>query len=801
MDWGRTIQKLNLDWKFHRGVHGAAWNKGFDDGPWRTVTLPHDWSVEEPFSQDHSSGTGYLPAGTGVYRKHFALTESARGRRVSVTFEGVYNHSQVWCNGYYLGKRPYGYSTFTYDLTDFAAWGGDNVLTVKVDHKDVADSRWFTGSGIYRDVWLTTTDPVHFTENGVFVTTPEVSPTEAVIAVQSWIDNDTAEDAVVSLRTSLRDPEGMVVGESEELLSLKPGSRSEVLQRITVIRPRLWSPETPHLYSVRSQVIKGGREADGIDTPCGVRWFQFDPSRGFSLNGNSMKLKGVCVHHDAGCLGAAVPDPVWRKRLLALKEMGCNAIRTAHNPPSPGLLDLCDQLGFLVMDEAFDEWEGVKNKWSKGHNDYPPQHFGSYEDFPEWGERDLQAMVLRDRNHPSIILWSIGNEIDYPNDPYCHPLFQEATGNNDANKPAAERIYDPNRPSAARLVPLAQRLVRWVKECDTSRPVTAALAFPELSNLTGLAAALDVVGYNYKEQCYRADHETYPDRVIYGSENGGHLEAWRAVEELEHNSGMFVWTGIDYLGEARGWPIRASGAGFLNLAGTRKPRYFFYQSLWSSLPVLFLSTRVQPESHEVSQHRFNLGEPHWNWAHGNKVDVFCLTNADEGELFLNGRSCGIRRLTDSASRFLQWTLDYEPGALSVTARWGAQTRTMALETTSTPLSIVMTADQTTLRADGQEITELEIHLVDAQGRRVQTHPAPVTVSVEGPGRILGLENGDIQDLTPYSSPCRTIHQGRLVAYVRTTTTPGTMTLLARADGLGEAVVRVETLPAQSVATP
>jgi len=404
MSNSRIVQNINLDWKFFRGDEPKAWYKGFDDSSWRNVTLPHDWSVEEAFSQEHSSGTGYLSGGIGWYRKNLALPQKLMGKRVYLTFEGVYNNSQVWCNSYYLGKRPYGYSTFTYDITDFISFGEkDNVISVMVNHKDIADSRWFTGSGIYRDVYITITDHIHIDQYGVFVTTPVASQEQATIAINVRLSNETMKDETIQIQNTLWDSNGKIIDSTMETMILPSETGTEVDQTINVTNPSLWSPDTPYLYSVITEIIKDGEIIDHLSTPVGVRWFELDANKGFFLNGTNMKIKGVCVHHDAGCLGAAVSERVWIRRLKALKEMGCNAIRMSHNPPAPYLLDLCDSMGFLVMDEAFDEWEGVKNKWSTGHNVYPPKHFGYYEDFPQWSELDIKEMVMRDRNHPSII--------------------------------------------------------------------------------------------------------------------------------------------------------------------------------------------------------------------------------------------------------------------------------------------------------------------------------------------------------------------------------------------------------------
>jgi beta-galactosidase len=810
MNQGRNIQKLNLDWKFFRGDEPKAWYKGLDDSGWQNVTLGHDWSVTEPFSREHSSGTGYLPGGIGWYRRTFHLPAEAKGKKVSVTFEGIYNNSQVWCNSFYIGKRPYGYSSFTYDITYFAAFGDvENVICVKVNHKDIADSRWFTGSGIYRNVVLAVMDPVHFDNNGVFITTPEVSREQATVVINTRMSNETETAVDVDIKTSILDEKGNVIAVTQVTIALqsRAGTEAEaeawqgeratagavVKQRLQVPDPRLWSPDTPYLYTVLTEIVKNGKVIDQVYTPVGIRWFSFDADKGFFLNDVNMKIKGVCVHHDAGCLGAAVPEKVWIRRLESLKEMGCNAIRMSHNPPAPGLLDLCDRMGFLVMDEAFDEWEGVKNKWSTGHNVYPPKHFGYYEDFPQWGETDIKGMVLRDRNHPSIILWSIGNEVDYPNDPYCHPSFQTMTGNNDANKPAAEREYDPDKPNAERLAVIARRLVRYVKECDTTRPVTAAVAFPELSNLTGYSAALDVVGYNYKEHLYEEDHRKYPDRVTYGSENGSSMEAWNAVRNNDYICAQFIWTGIDYLGEAQGWPVRAAQSGFLNLAGYKKTGYFYRKSLWNSEPMAYLAARKKCEEAPDEGRRRNIGEPHWNWRTGEKIEVICYTNCEEAELFINGKPAGSKRLEDFPQQYLVWEVDFEEGTLCVSAK-NRDGRTSACElvTVTGAQKLAMHADASVLLADGQDMAHLDIQIQDDSGRLVYMANDMIKISLEGPGEILGIENGDVCDLEPYSSRKRKACNGKLLAYVRAKTAVGRIIIRADASGLEPAAVTIDT---------
>ncbi|WP_340025024.1 glycoside hydrolase family 2 TIM barrel-domain containing protein [Paenibacillus sp. FSL K6-1096] len=793
MNESRSKIWLNAVWCFNRGDVSEAWYKGYDDKAWREVTLPHDWAVEADFSKDYSSGSGYLPGGTGWYRKHVVLPDHLEGKRAYLTFEGVYNHSQVWVNSYYLGKRPYGYSTFTYEITDLLAYGGaENIIAVKVNHAETADSRWYTGSGIYRDVYLTLTHDIHVAEYGVFASTAEIGREGAELQVETRILNETGEPAEISVRHTLIDDDGINAGTSVELLPAAGGT--ELSQQVIQVKePKLWSPEAPNMYTLLTEIIWKGATVDEVRTPVGLRSIHFDPAAGFKLNGEALKIKGVCVHHDAGCLGAAVPGDVWVRRLRYLKEMGCNAIRMSHNPPAPVLLDLCDQMGFMVMDEAFDEWEGVKNKWSTGHNVYPPKHFGYYEDFPDWGITDIQEMVQRDRNHPSIIMWSIGNEVDYPNDPYCHPSFQTMTGNNDANKPAEERVYDPNKPNAERLTVIAGRLVQAVKACDKTRPVTAALAYPELANLIGYSDVLDVVGYNYRESLYEKDRSAYPDRVLYGSENSPGLPEWLAVRDNPDICAQFIWTGIDYLGEAHGWPIRASQAGFMDLAGFPKPSYYYRQSLWSDTPMAYLAVRRANEPGISDTGGRSGGGPSWNWEPGERLIVDGYTNLAAAELYLNGKLLGGGRPDESGELLLSWEVTFEPGTLLLTGTdERGRTVKRELHTAAAAEQLKLTADTLQLWANLRDIVHVELEIVDSAGTSVYGAEVPVTVTVEGAGELLGLENGNVQDLEPYRSHTRNTHHGKLLAYIRAGAVSGTIKVTAVAPGLPRAELEIST---------
>mgnify|MGYP000854834166 CR=1 FL=1 len=802
---GRLQKTINRDWMFHRGDCPEAWYRGYDDAPegsaaragaWQAVTLPHDWSVSEPFSPEHSSGGGYLPGGIGWYRGRFALPEECRGKKVWLVFDGVYSHARVWANSHHLGEWPGGYTTFTHDISHAARFGDEeNVIAVRVEHAHTADSRWYTGSGIYRKVSVLVTEPVYIGQYGVFFSTPEADADSARIAIETRVHNETGASASGVIRHTLRDPGGRAVAVLETPCEIPAGESATIAQEGRVEGPALWAPAHPALYTLTTELLVAGAVMDSETQRVGIRTARFTADEGFALNGEPLVLKGVCVHHDAGTLGAAVHPKVWRRRLEALHGAGCNAIRMSHNPHMPELYDLCDELGFLVIDEAFDEWEGPKNKWWQGHNVYPPKLHGYYEDFPAWHERDLSLLVQRDRNHPSVILWSIGNEIDYPNDPYGHPYFQTMTGNNDANKPAEERRYSPDRPNAERLLPLARRLREIVRRWDSTRPVTAAVAFPELSNLTGYCDVLDVVGYNYKEERYGEDHARYPERPLLGSENGGHYAAWRAVRDHPYIAGQFLWTGVDYLGEARGWPVHGSPAGLLTTAGYPKAAYHFRRSLWLDEPVIQLMTSrpLEPDSPLLRglppgarAHVRRLQErPSWSAVPGESIAVTCYTNCPEVELRLNGRPLRTFQLAAfPETGCIETLVPFEPGKLEAVGRAADGTLARStLVTEGAPAALRAQAwGGAALAADGEDLAQIEIQVLDGAGRPVPGATDLLGVIVEGPGVLLALDGGDLADTTPCSSPERRACDGRLIAYVRSTGEAGTVRVHCHARG-------------------
>lgn len=642
---------LTDNWKFYYGDEEEAWFKGFDDSSWDDVMIPHDWSVEAPFSKEYSSGTGYLRGGTGWYRCHFKIPSEYEGKNIRITFDSIYKNSSVWINSYHIGKRPSGYASFSMDISEYVRYGDEeNVIAVRVRHEDIADSRWFTGSGIVKKVTLTISEQVAPAMYGVWLDTrsliDDAGKISARIRISNNIENKTDKDKKVRVRCVLEyDSAKEVSGDvpEEALIELfgeteVPADGMSCLKIDGIVdKPHLWSSDIPNIYKLSTYYsVDGGKFYLVDEQKTGIRVISMDPDKGFACNGVPDKLRGVCVHDDGGVVGSAMTKEIWQRRLELLKKAGCNAIRCAHNPHMPELYDLCDIMGFYVMDEAFDEWENAKNKWSHGHNVYPPRHQGYAEDFIEWHERDLVNMIERDRRHPSVILWSIGNEIDYPNDPYVNPLFKEFTGNNDSGKPAQEMIYNADKPDMKRLAIIAQNLSDIVRKTDTTRPATIAAAFPELSTKLGFIDSLDVVGYNYKEHLYEESHKRFPDKVFLGSENGHGIGQWRAVVNNDYICGQFLWTGIDYLGEAHGWPIHGAYSGLINTAGLPKPEYYKWKSLWTTDPFIKVFTlRPDEEKMEwISRTRS------WNYKKGEKIVIKCyvpIPKKDIAEYGIEGK--------------------------------------------------------------------------------------------------------------------------------------------------------------------
>lgn len=787
-------RKVNFDkgWRFHLGDVRLAKEEEYLDNSWRQLNLPHDWSIEGKFDKNNPAGVGggALPGGIGWYRKTFSLPKSDSGNMIFIDFDGVYMNSSVWINGHYLGNRPYGYSSFRYNLTPFLHYGKrGNVIAVKVDNSKQPNSRWYSGSGIYRNVWLVTTKKVHVEHWGTYITTHSVSSEEATVTLKTTVWNALHSNKPVTLTTLIYDSDGQEVTKAISHQTIKNDSRYEFDQEIKIDHPELWSTTQPVLYKAVSIVSDGKHTYDRYETPFGIRHFHFDPKEGFFLNGQHLKINGVCDHHDLGSLGAAINTRAIQRQLQMLKGMGCNAIRTSHNPPAPELLQLCDKMGFLVMDEAFDCWKKAKN----------PYDYHLY--WNEWHKRDLSDLIKRDRNHPSVIIWSIGNEI---------PEQHDSSGTT-----------------------IARELAGIVRSLDTTRPITSAMNNPPGSghNFIAESGALDLIGQNYHDYLYPEFARKYPDKKFIATETTSALESrgdynmpsdsvfiwplsrkdslhhmnadftcssydncrvpWgsthertlKAFEKYDFVSGIFVWTGFDYLGEPTpyGWPARSSYFGIIDLAGFPKNAYYLYKSVWTDTPVL---------------HIF----PHWNWQVGDTVDVWAYYNkADEVELYLNGKSLGIRskkndnNMPDGRSvGHVMWRVPYEPGTLKAVSReTGKTVLTREIHTAGPAAAIVLVPDRDTIHDDGEDLSFVKVKIVDANGNLVPRAKNLVHFSVGGPGFIAGVDNGSETDHEPFKADYRKAYNGLCLAIIQSKGKAGIITLTAQSNGLSSGTVKIK----------
>lgn len=815
----RVTVRLREGWRFALGDGPERALPGYDDASWQEVLVPHDWAISGAFDRshdlqrtkiiennekveyDHTGRTGGLPhIGTAWYRLKLDLPGEWQGKRLFLEFDGVMSNSSVYVNGAHAGSWPYGYSSFSFEVTDLVRPGSPNVIAVRVENKPMA-SRWYPGAGIYRNVRLVAVDPVHVAHWGVYITTPEVTEERAAVRVRTELQNQSPEEQDVTLRSEIVSPQGQVVAAVESSRRIAPGERFTFDQSAAVPSPVLWDIESPRLYHLRSTVLVGGEVRDECVTRFGIRTLRFDKDEGFFLNGRSVKFQGVCMHHDLGALGAAVNRRALQRQLEILKEMGCNAIRTAHNPPAPELLDLCDEMGFLVIDEAFDEWRAKKMK------------NGYHLLFEEWAERDLRAMIKRDRNHPSVIMWSIGNEMP--------DQVREEGGE------------------------IARYLVGICKDEDPTRPVTAGLSHAEGPVRNGLADALDIVGWNYKCHLYEKYREEHPGWILYGSETESTVSTrgeyylpvvetrtekrssyqctsydvsaapwgytpeyeFAAQDDLPYLLGQFTWTGFDYLGEPTPydaeWPSRSSYFGIVDLCGFPKDRFYLYRSRWrKDVPTLHLF-------------------PHWNWEgrEGEIVPVHCYTSFDSAELFLNGRSLGVRTKSKERpftsrelgtvrsaeetresglgypyTRYrLMWDVPYEPGVLEVVAfdKDGRPAMRKKVVTAGPPKRVELVPDRPAIEADGEDLCFVTVRIVDAQGNLCPHAEHRVTFHIEGPGRIVALDNGDPTSLEPFVGESRRAFHGLCLAIVGSIKgEPGEIALEAHAEGLERARVRI-----------
>jgi beta-galactosidase len=809
-------------WKFVLSDPSGAEATSFADCAWRTVDLPHDWSIEGRPEKDNPTGAGegFFPAGVGWYRKTFSVPAGWRGKRVSVEFDGVYRDSTVYLNGHKLGTQPYGYTSFTFDLTPDLNFRGPNVLAVRANNSAQPNSRWYSGSGIYRHVRLVVTDPTHVAPWGVFVTTPKVSDGSAMVSIQTKVANESAKSTGVTVETTLYDGAGHEAGTKESTLTIDPGKEIEAAQTITVSNPALWSPASPTLYRAISQIRRDGKVVDRVMTPFGIRSLSWSAEKGLLLNGKPVKLTGGSVHHDNGPLGAAAFDRAEERKVELLKAAGHNAVRTAHNPPSPAFLDACDRLGLLVLDEPFDTWKANKVKFDYGRN------------FDEWWKRDVSALVLRDRNHPSIVIWGIGNEI---------PELEVERGRE-----------------------IGKELADQVRSLDSTRPLT--LAFPGTTttpNAEAVFSLLDITGYNYNIlPTYAADHQQLPTRLMLTTESfpAKAFPLWQISHDNPFVIGDFTWTAMDYLGESgigawsygtpeqaqmatqimgtmmstatvdkmflgmangedimaamaqgaadpamkaalaalfHGYPWHAAACGDLDLTGFRKPQSFYRDILWNGGDRVYATVRLpEPEGKKIIAVGWAVypTRPIWSWPgqEGKELQVEVYSGAEKVRLFLNDKLIGERPTGRDQEFKATFSVPYTPGTLKAVGIRGDQpVAESVLTTAGNAIGLRVTADRTVVQANGQDLSFLVVEAVDADGRLQPHADQELQFSISGPGVIAAVGNGDGQDDTSYQSDRRKLFQGRALVVVRTSKQSGPITVKARTPGLSDGSVTIQ----------
>jgi beta-galactosidase len=798
----RQIQSLDSDWRFLQSDAPGAESPTFDDSAWKPVTLPHDWSIAGPVEENAPSRAagGFFPTGIAWYHRTLTFTKLDPTKRTFIAFDGIMANSDVYCNGELLGHRPYGYVSFNYDLTPHLHTGR-NIIAVRVDNSQQPASRWYPGAGINRQVRLITTNAVHIAPWGTFVTTPQVSAESATIHIRATVTNESAQPATIILAPELTSPNGAH-------LAIKPAFRSKAITiaahasadldaETTVPHPDRWDMDHPALYTIDAKLLVNNKPLDDESVPFGIREFHFDPNQGFFLNGKHHKIYGAALHTDAGALGTAVPLAAWERRLNALRALGVNAIRTAHNPPAPEFLDLADRMGFLIMDEMFDCWTVAKN----------PYDYHLY--FRDWSERDEAATIQRDRNHPSIILYSVGNE-----------------------------IHDTPKPEIA--IPILKQLVATAHANDPTRPVTQALFRPNVSHDydNGLADLLDVVGQNYRENEILKAHADKPTRKIIGTENTHDRNQWVAMRDHPEYSGQFLWSGIDYLGEAGRWPSIGAGSGLLLTTSFPRARAYERQSWWSTQPMVRIARRVQaahrsptdpgyasPTSSNQAATTPNapldpttrFGQPLLlDWTpkdqtpHTENIEIY--TNVEEVELFLNDKSLGTQKLHPDASP-ITYQVSFEPGTLKAVARTNGKIVAQdELRTAGKParllLSTGLTAANLTnqphsettpaLTPDWNDIDYATATLVDQNGTVIPDSETLIHFSATGPAKIIAVDNGNLLDHDPFQAPTpekdRKLYEGHAFAILRATAPGGNITLTAAAEGVPPTTITLHAAP-------
>jgi len=771
------------DWRFHRGGAQGAEAPGFDDSKWRGVDLPHDWSIEDmpgtqsPFDQDAIGqvSTGFTTGGTGWYRKTFTVPADQKDKGLCIQFDGVYMNANVWLNGELLGNHPYGYTSFWFDITDKIKFGEKNIIVVQVMNEGL-NSRWYSGSGIYRHVWLKVFDKIHVAQWGTYITTPVVNPSSAKVNVKTTIKNETLNTSEVMIVTHILNIKREEVVKVQSKQTVTANNSFEFDQDAVISSPQLWSSESPVLYTVITEVYQGDKLTDKTEAKFGFRSVSFDAVHGLMLNGKTIKLRGGCVHHDNGPLGSKAYDRAEERRIEILKASGFNAIRCSHNPPSPAFLDACDRLGMLVIDEAFDMWRLPNN----------PHDYHLY--FDEWWQRDIESMVMRDHNHPSVVMWSIGNEI--------------------------------RDMESLKVIAVAKMLGDHIRRIEPTRPVTAAVNNLRPQKDT-FFSTLDVCGYNYaaggdhnQESIYAQDHKRVPNRVMWGSESYAleTFDAWMGVVDHPWVVGDFVWTAFDYIGEASiGWrgywqesnfyPWNLAYCGDIDICGWRRPQSFYREVLWRENKIAVFvkppapSFPLNPHKQPWSKWEWHDVVTDWNWKglEGQPLEVAVYSSCERVELFLNGKSLG-KSKTDRTSRFIaSWKVPYEAGELKVVGYKGSKIiASSTLQTAEEPVAIQLTADKTTLKADGQDLCYITVDLVDSKGHRNPRAENLVKFEIEGAGTIVGVGNANPVSPESYQLPKRKAWQGRCLVIIKSSAKPGNITIEASADGLQSSKMIITT---------
>jgi len=774
---------FDFNWRFHAGGAQGAEEPSFDDSKWRKIDLPHDWSIEDlpgtssPFNTNAISQVngGFTTGGTGWYRKSFSVPGESKDKRFIIMFEGVYMNAEVWLNGEYLGNHPYGYTSFWFDISDKIKTEKDNILAVKVKNEG-ENSRWYSGSGIYRHVWLQVVSPLHITTWGTFITTPMVTPKEATINVKTSLINTNLKASTFKLVTKIIDPNGLTQTEIETENTVGPGQTMEILQEMKLQNPKLWSTESPSLYETVSEIQESGSISDIAETKFGIRTISFDAVNGFLLNGKPLKLKGGCVHHDNGILGSKAYDRAEERRVELLRANGYNAIRSSHNPPSPAFLDACDRLGMLVIDESFDMWKEGKNPY-----DY---HLW----FNDWWKKDVESMILRDRNHPSVILWSIGNEI-------------------------------PNR-QKPEVVEVARSSADYIRSLDPTRPITSAVNDLR-PDKDPYFAVLNVAGYNYasggdhnQKNIYEMDHDRIPQRVMVGTESYP-LEAfgsWIDVIDHPYVIGDFVWTAFDYIGEASiGWrgyfqkqnffPWNLAFCGDLDICGWKRAQSYYRDVLWNNNKLSVWVTPpepsfpVNPERQTWSKWHWNDAVNDWNWkgSEGKPMDVNIYSSCSQVELFLNGKSLG-KKPTDRSTKYIAvWQVPYETGVLKAVGYSGKKKITeVELRTAGEVSQIKLIADRIKIKSDGQDLSYITVELSDKDGIIHPKAEKEVSFEISGPGSVAGVGNANPVSIESFQLPKRTAWHGKCLIIIKSDKTPGKITIKATSTGLPTAISEIES---------